>query len=294
MQTIRAFDCFRLCADGRLAMIILTFTLFVPGTLLRAADAPPAKSWADLAAERDRLAKQIQSLMAASKTDDAMAVVEKFIKTDRQLIEFTAIDADQKKLQELCREEFRHDLNSLVQWYFSRQAWSLATQRQQELADFCATTFGTADYRTIDARNDQMYMARLAALKPEEAGQLVMAHKTDAKIKELYGRRKFSEAIPLAQEVVQIQQRLLGNASSYLVHSLDNLAFLYQAKGDRSKAEPLLLQALEISKKVQGENHPDYAINLYNLACLYQAQGDYARARTLYRQAVEILKKTRR
>ena len=51
----------------------------------------------------------------------------------------------------------------------------------------------------------------------------------------------------------------LGENHPDYATSLNNLAVLYQARGDYAKAEPLHRQALEIRKRVLGENHPDYA-----------------------------------
>ncbi len=255
-----------------------------------AADAQPPRPWSELTAERGQLEKQCQSLMAASKTDEAMAAAEKLIETNRRLIESTATDAAQKELQQACRRQLCDGLGWLVTQHCNRRQWSAAGKRQQELADFCEATYGKADSRTIDARIQQAYLSRLAALKPEEAGQLALVDKTNAKIGDLYGQGKFTEAIPLAQEVAQVRQRLLGDASPYYAASLNSLANLYEAQGDGARAEPLLRQALDIWKKTLGENHPAYATGLNNLAVLCYFQGDYARAEPLYVKALEIRK----
>ena len=65
---------------------------------------------------------------------------------------------------------------------------------------------------------------------------------------------------------------------------MNNLAGLYESKGDYARAEPLYRQALEIKKKALGEKHPDYATSLNNLAALYRAMGDYARAEPLFQR----------
>ena len=261
--------------------------------IANAGDTPPPASSAELTAQRERLGAQYQSLVAAGKTDEAMAAAEKLIEADRQVIESTATDAAQRKLQQACREELCDKLDWLATQHRHRQEWSAAGKRQQELADFCEATYGKADFRTTDAHNGQAYLARLAALEPEEAGQLVKVEETNVKIVALCRRGKCSEAIPLAQEVVQIRQRLLGDASPYYATSLNNLAWLYNSQGAYARAEPLFRQALEICRKAQGENHPDYATGLNNLAGLYYVRGAYARAEPLYVKAMEITKKTR-
>ena len=248
-----------------------------------AGDTPP-RSRAELTAQRERLGRQYQSLVAAGKTDEAMAAVEKLLEADRRLIESTATDAAEKRLQTACRDELRDKLDWLATQHRNRQEWSAAGKLQQELVDFCETTYGKADFRTIDAQIDRAYLARLAALTPEEASQLIKADETNPQIVDLFRHGRCAEAIPLAEEIVQTRQRLLGDASPYYAGSLSTLAFLYYAQGDYGRAEPLYRQALEISKKTRGQNHPDYATDLNNLAGLYDAKGDYARAEPLYVQ----------
>ncbi len=105
--------------------------------LARFAGSPPPDSWAELTAQRERLGTQYQSLMAAGKADEAMAVAERLIGADRRLIKSTAADAAQKSLQQACREELCDKLDWLATQYRNRQEWSAAGERQQELADFC-------------------------------------------------------------------------------------------------------------------------------------------------------------
>ena len=86
----------------------------------------------------------------------------------------------------------------------------------------------------------------------------------------------------MAQQVLQIQQRLLGDSSPYYAQSLADLALLYRKQRDYARAEPLYVTAIEINKKALGENHPGYAASLNNLGYLYQYRGDYARAEPLF------------
>jgi CHAT domain-containing protein/Flp pilus assembly protein TadD len=273
------------------AVLGLWLGLFAASSPAPAADAPPPRPWTELTAQRQRLVEQYQSLAAAAKTDEAMAAAGALVEVERQLIASTAADAAQKEIQQTCRKQVRDALGWLVTQHCNRRQWSAAGKRQEQLAGFCEANFGKADPRSIDARIEQAYLSRLAALKPEEAGQLATVDKSNAKIGELYRRGKFAEAIPLAQEAVQVRQRWLGVASPYYAAGLNSLASLYEAQGDYARAEPLLQQALDIWKKTLGENHPAYSTCLNNLAVLCYFQGDYARAEPLYRQAIELRKK---
>jgi tetratricopeptide (TPR) repeat protein len=73
--------------------------------------------------------------------------------------------------------------------------------------------------------------------------------------------------------------------------TLNNLAELYDAKGNYARAEPLYQRALAIYKQTFGPEHPDVAMTLNNLAELYREQGDYARAKALYQRALASDKK---
>ncbi|MBA2503919.1 MAG: CHAT domain-containing protein, partial [Pyrinomonadaceae bacterium] len=80
------------------------------------------------------------------------------------------------------------------------------------------------------------------------------------------------------QRSLAIREKALGAQHPDVAVSLNNLAGLYEAKGDYARAEPLHLRALTIWEKALGVEHPDVATALDNLAALYEAKGDYVRA----------------
>ena len=80
---------------------------------------------------------------------------------------------------------------------------------------------------------------------------------------------KFSEAIPLQQQVLAWTEKTYGPDHLDTATSLNNLAFLYDNQGFYAKAEPLFLRALAIWEKALGPDHPTTAASLNNLAGLY-------------------------
>src|SRR6202043_1736693 len=94
----------------------------------------------------------------------------------------------------------------------------------------------------------------------------------------LYRAGKYQEAIPIAQQVLEIREKINGPDHPYTATSLNNLAELYRAMGDYAKAEPLFQQALQIYQKALGPEHPDVATILNNLATFYQGMGAYEKA----------------
>ncbi|KAM3100088.1 CHAT domain-containing protein [Phormidesmis sp. 146-12] len=125
----------------------------------------------------------------------------------------------------------------------------------------------------------------------EEETALQEAKRLNQQAFQLYQQGKFNEAIPLAEQVLAIHKRILGENHPYVDTSLNNLAMLYQRQGRYAEAEPLFKQALELNKRLLGENHPTVAISLNNLAVLYQLQGRYAEAEPLLKQALELNKR---
>jgi CHAT domain-containing protein len=108
---------------------------------------------------------------------------------------------------------------------------------------------------------------------------------------QLYQQGKYNEAIAIAERVLEMRRKLLGDQHPDVATSLNNLAFLYSSQGRYSEAEPLYIQALEMARKLLGDEHPHVATSLNNLALLYRSQGRYSEAEPLLRQALEMRRK---
>ncbi len=106
----------------------------------------------------------------------------------------------------------------------------------------------------------------------------------------LYRQGNYEGALLRCTETCELARRELGEEHPEFGSCINNLASIYEAKGEYSQAEPLLKQSLEISKKVHGENDPDFAVSLNNLANLYSETGRYAEAEPLYLRALEIIR----
>ena len=102
---------------------------------------------------------------------------------------------------------------------------------------------------------------------------------------------KYREAIPIAEQIVATEKRVLGPGHLHTAVSLNNLALLYEKIGNYAGAGPLFEQALQIWKQVLGSEHPDTATVLNNLAELYRLKGEYTKAGPLFQQALQIREK---
>ncbi len=125
----------------------------------------------------------------------------------------------------------------------------------------------------------------------EQDRELMEAELLTAEITQLTAASAYDKAIPLAQRVLAIKEKVLGLEHIDVATSLKNLAKMYQAKGDYIKAEPLYQRLLAIREKVLGINHLDVALSLNNLASLYQAKGDYNKAEPFYQRSLAIYEK---
>ncbi len=108
---------------------------------------------------------------------------------------------------------------------------------------------------------------------------------------QLKNEGKYNQAIPLAERLLAITEKVLDKEHPYVAESLNNLAQLYYAQGSYEKAEPLYVRSLAIREKVLGKEHPDVAESLNNLAELYRAQGKYQKAEPLFMRSLAIVEK---
>jgi tetratricopeptide (TPR) repeat protein len=128
-------------------------------------------------------------------------------------------------------------------------------------------------------------------LSAEESAALKEAEQWNKKVIDLYKKGKFSEAIPLAKQSLEITEKVLGKEHLYVAATLNNLAALYVEQGNYQQAEPLYQRSLTIKENILDKEHPDVATALNNLGGLYQAQGSYQQAIPLFQRALAIREK---
>jgi CHAT domain-containing protein/tetratricopeptide (TPR) repeat protein len=128
--------------------------------------------------------------------------------------------------------------------------------------------------------------------QPERASKLAKADKLTTEALALGEQGRWQEALPLAEEALQINRAIRGEKHVHYAGSLCNLGYACSFLGDYPRAEALYRQAIECLEKAHAENHPFFAISLENLANCFVDQGDYARAEPLRRQVLEIRKRT--
>lgn len=107
------------------------------------------------------------------------------------------------------------------------------------------------------------------------------------KIFELDRQDRFTEAIPIVEDIIRRSEKKMGEEHPFVAKATDYLAKLYSSAGD-PKALDLNLKALKLLEKSKGPDHPDVATSLYNLAIIYEYMGDYIKAIELHFRALSI------
>jgi Tfp pilus assembly protein PilF len=109
---------------------------------------------------------------------------------------------------------------------------------------------------------------------------------------ELYTAGKYESALPLARQVLEIQEKALGSDHPDVATALNNLASLYRSTGQSALAESLYRRALLIDERALGPRSAQVARDLSNLASLYDSQERYADAEPLHKWALATDEKT--
>jgi MYXO-CTERM domain-containing protein len=93
------------------------------------------------------------------------------------------------------------------------------------------------------------------------------------------------------QRSLTIFEKALGQDHPNVAVALDNLAQVYQQRGDYARAEPLLRRSIGIFEKALGPEHANVALSLSNLALVLEAKQDPARAEPLHLRALAAREK---
>jgi tetratricopeptide (TPR) repeat protein len=110
----------------------------------------------------------------------------------------------------------------------------------------------------------------------------------EKKIKRLYTKTKYHDALDLTQQIFQIVKENYDHSHPFFTLTMTNLGKLYQETGNYAEAKSHLEKALEIRQKLLGENHPVVAQSMTNLGILYQEIGKYSGARYYLEKALEV------
>ena len=117
---------------------------------------------------------------------------------------------------------------------------------------------------------------------------LKRAKELTVKSVEMYSKGRYTEAISLAEEALELFKATVGTDHPATAVCMNNLGVFYRGMGKYDLAEPIQLKALEVSEKTLGPEHATTTSAMNNLALLYEAMGEYARAEPLFKRALAI------
>jgi CHAT domain-containing protein/Tfp pilus assembly protein PilF len=137
------------------------------------------------------------------------------------------------------------------------------------------------------------YVIELVELRAatENDRELQEARSLSAEFLLLYRAGKFDEALSLAERILKMRRKILGEDSFIVAASLNRLAIIHSIKADYAKVEPLYRRALAIFEKVLAPGHFAFGDIYNNLAALYYTTGDYQKAEVFFRRGLAIREK---
>jgi CHAT domain-containing protein/Tfp pilus assembly protein PilF len=122
-----------------------------------------------------------------------------------------------------------------------------------------------------------------------QAQQIEEARRLNADMERLAGERRFAEAIPVAERLLSIVEKLFGPDDVGVARLLNNLAGYYKETGDYARAESRYLRSIAIVEKRLGPTNSIIALPLGSLAQVYNSMGDYAKAEQFYKRSLNVL-----
>jgi tetratricopeptide (TPR) repeat protein len=114
----------------------------------------------------------------------------------------------------------------------------------------------------------------------------------NTRVKNLYTREKYAEALPIAEEMLQTAEAAWGPNDPRVAVSLDNLASIRSAQDNFAAAEPLAQRALKILERAPSADPRTLANALDTLASVYRQGGKLPEAESFAQRALEIQEKT--
>jgi tetratricopeptide (TPR) repeat protein/CHAT domain-containing protein len=230
-------------------------------------------------AELRRLAKEAEDLRTAGKLSEAVATGQKIVV--------------------LARRQYGNTSETVAGWHEwlantqeKLEQWPAAQKSRAEVLVIRGKIYGEDDWHMMDARLALEQTVRLSTMTAAQRELFAKAVASNQQVLLLIGKGKFADALPAAQEALEIRKKLLGDSHPDTVTSLQNLAFVMWRMGNDAQAEPLYQQALEIMKKAGWRRQPLTATIAKNLGLLYRKHRDYSKAEPLLRESLEIRTKT--
>ena len=133
-------------------------------------------------------------------------------------------------------------------------------------------------------------LAQTPPISPEAAEAL----KLSAEVVKLFQQKKYDEALPLAQKVIEIQTKISGKTHLSVGQAWRNLAYLQQRRGKADETQKAFENALDIYEANQPLAAADEKMfaELLDVVATYQAnEGSYEKAEKKLQRTLELKEK---
>jgi TonB family protein len=130
-----------------------------------------------------------------------------------------------------------------------------------------------------------LFYSSQESVELKEAGTL-----TDSVIK-LFNQGKYDEALPLANRVLQIREKLLPRNDPQISSALNNLGEIYTAKKNYKAAIQVYLRVLRSHEEVFGQEDVNLTFTLDRLAVLNYAAGNFKETEAAYKRMQALREK---
>ena len=121
--------------------------------------------------------------------------------------------------------------------------------------------------------------------------QLSEAQRLNEEIQQLFNQGLYARAISVAERILLIYQKTLGDNTLEVATILTRLASLNSRVNNVEKAEAFLKEALKIRESILGADHPAVARIINGLAENYRRQKKYSESESLYERVLSIYEK---
>ncbi|HEV7903304.1 MAG TPA: TonB family protein [Pyrinomonadaceae bacterium] len=154
-----------------------------------------------------------------------------------------------------------------------------------------ALVFGCATQASLGQSSPPQAGATQPSESTEQAAALKEANSLSGKVVELYRAGKFDEALPIAENVLSIRERVLPANDRRIAEALSNIASLQYAKGETDKAEKLYARALAIDEATGDKDSAFLLTLLKRLVLVSATKRDFDKAESLAQRIVGIAEK---
>lgn len=237
------------------SLIILTFTvllspLHAQSTSMRPESPPLPEPNAESIQKRDQLWDRAQKLAGAGTTAEAIRTGEQVLKLERQLYGET-------------HAEITGTLQWLSQQHLKQKDVKTAEERAVELLSVQTAVHGKDHWQAVSARWYLDYVQKLAKANPDTLDRMQVI---EAEYIRLFAQEKYAEAAAKIQELVPLEQRVLGEDHPFLANSLQTRADSCFAAADFECMATAADRCLAIRQQVFGIKHPDTAMAAWSVA----------------------------